>query len=188
MPSDKDVPIPTGSHNPNLGYVITPAGTSNNEVVFRAEFDSATDMQSLIDTTTSQAMTKALTSAMGLTSESISQTLTHALLEAQKSAQPTVDQALPSVTPAQPHIGRKAMAKLKHSSISQMDSYTPGTDGAPNRPPRKRANSRAKSARLWKRGNAQLDSESDLSEIEEETYMDPEDPESDSLAEDDFRE
>ncbi|CAH2275495.1 Hypothetical predicted protein, partial [Pelobates cultripes] len=62
---------------------------------------------------------------MGLMSESISQTLTHALLGAQKSAQPTITQALPVVTPSQPHTGRKATAKTKHSSISQMDSYTP---------------------------------------------------------------
>ncbi|CAH2315800.1 Hypothetical predicted protein, partial [Pelobates cultripes] len=80
---------------------------------------------------------------MELMSASISQTLTHALLEAQKSAQPTITQALPVVTPTQPHTVRKAMAKMKHSSISQMDSYTPVTDGAPNIPLRKRATSRA---------------------------------------------
>ncbi|CAH2283806.1 Hypothetical predicted protein, partial [Pelobates cultripes] len=69
-----------------------------------------------------------------------------------------------------------------------IDSYTPVTDGAPNMPPRIRATSWAKLARLWKRAKAQLDSESDLSEIEEETCMDPENPsdtESDNLAEDD---
>ncbi|CAH2322207.1 Hypothetical predicted protein, partial [Pelobates cultripes] len=48
-------------------------------------------------------------------------------------------------------------------------------------------NDRAKSSRLWKRAKSQLDSESDLSEIEEETCMDtedPSDPESDNLAKD----
>ncbi|CAH2301454.1 Hypothetical predicted protein, partial [Pelobates cultripes] len=125
-------------------------------------------MQTLIDDTMSQAMTKALMSAMGLMSDSISQTLTHALIQAQKSAQPTAAQVLQVMTPLQPLAGRKAVAKVKHSSMPQMDSHAPVTDDATNMPSRKRASSRAKSAILWKRAKAQIDSESDLSDIEEE--------------------
>ncbi|CAH2220668.1 Hypothetical predicted protein, partial [Pelobates cultripes] len=149
--------------------VKTPTGVPEIGATIPADFDPTADMQYMIDNTMSHVVTKALTSAMGLMSESISQTITHALLGAQKSAQPITTQALPAIAPSQPHTGRKATAKTKHSSISQMDSYTPVTDGASNIPPRKRATSRAKSARLWKRAKAQLESESDLSEIEEET-------------------
>ncbi|CAH2325256.1 Hypothetical predicted protein [Pelobates cultripes] len=49
-----------------------------------------------------------------------------------------------------------------------MDSTIPVTDGAISLPLRKRATSRAKSTRLWKRAKAQLNSESELSDIEEE--------------------
>ncbi|CAH2277306.1 Hypothetical predicted protein [Pelobates cultripes] len=63
-----------------------------------------------------------------------------------------------------------------------MNSITPVTDGAIKLPPRKKATSRAQSARLWKRAKAQLDTESDLCDIEEESYMDnsddPSDPDS----------
>ncbi|CAH2278325.1 Hypothetical predicted protein, partial [Pelobates cultripes] len=55
-----------------------------------------------------------------------------------------------------------------------MDSTIPVMDGAINLPPRKRATSRAKSTRLWKRAKAQLNSESKFSDIEEkftEFYM-----------------
>ncbi|CAH2248089.1 Hypothetical predicted protein [Pelobates cultripes] len=55
-----------------------------------------------------------------------------------------------------------------------MDSSIPVTDVAINLPLRKRATSRAKSTRLWKRAKAQLNSESELSDIEEEfpeSYM-----------------
>ncbi|CAH2312754.1 Hypothetical predicted protein [Pelobates cultripes] len=140
-----------------------------------AELDTPAVMQTLIDDTMSQAMTKALMSAMGLMSDSISQTLTHALIQAQKSAQPTSAQIVPVTTPLQPQTGRKALAKMKHSSMPQMDSHAPVTDGASIQP-RKRATSRAKSARLWKRARAQVDSESDLSDIEEEASVDSEDP------------
>ncbi|CAH2324921.1 Hypothetical predicted protein [Pelobates cultripes] len=174
MPGDKDVP--SGSLVNNLGSVKTTPGVPEIGATNPADFESTADMQLMFDNTMSHVVTKALTSAMGLMSESLSQTITHAILGAQKSTQPVATQALPAVTPSQPHIGRKATAKTKHSSISQMDSYTPVTDGAPNIPPHKRATSRAKSARLWKRAKAQLESESDLSEIEEVTDMDSEDP------------
>ncbi|CAH2296374.1 Hypothetical predicted protein [Pelobates cultripes] len=55
-----------------------------------------------------------------------------------------------------------------------MDSTIPVMDGAINLPPHKRATSRAKSTRLWKRTKAQLNSESKFSDIEEkftEFYM-----------------
>ncbi|CAH2285329.1 Hypothetical predicted protein [Pelobates cultripes] len=71
--------------------------------------------------------------------------------------------------------GRKASYKAKHSSKTiEMDSSIPVKDGAINLPPRKSATSRAKSTRLWKRAKAQLNSESELSDIEEEfpeSYM-----------------
>ncbi|CAH2277172.1 Hypothetical predicted protein [Pelobates cultripes] len=55
--------------------------------------------------------------------------------------------------------GRNASNKAKHSS------KTIEMDGAINLPPRKRATSRAKSTRLWKGAKAQLNSESELSDI-----------------------
>ncbi|CAH2322205.1 Hypothetical predicted protein [Pelobates cultripes] len=91
-------------------------------------------------------------SAIGVMSNSLSQTFAQALIQAQRSAQPSTTQALPLTTPVQPHSGRKALAKVKHFSMSKMDSITPVTD----------------------------DSESDLSNIEEESYIedsgDPSDP------------
>ncbi|CAH2282123.1 Hypothetical predicted protein, partial [Pelobates cultripes] len=70
---------------------------------------------------------------------------------------------------------RKASYKAKHSSKTiEIDSTIPVMDGAINLPPRKRATSRAKSTRLWKRAKAQLNSESKFSDIEEkftEFYM-----------------
>ncbi|CAH2294235.1 Hypothetical predicted protein [Pelobates cultripes] len=134
----------------------------------------------LIDTSMSQTMTKALVSAMGVMTDSLSQTFAQALLQAQRSAHPSNLQVMPLSTPAQSQSGHKAVCKTKHSSQSiEMDSSEPVTDGVINLPPRKRATSQAKSARLWKRAKAQLDSESELSDIEEESYRDDSDDGSD---------
>ncbi|CAH2282109.1 Hypothetical predicted protein, partial [Pelobates cultripes] len=87
------------------------------------------------------------------------------------SPQPTIQVAVPVLIPALLQPGRKASYKAKHSSKTiDMDSTIPVTDGAINLPPRKRATSRAKSTRLWKRGKAQLNSESELSDVEEEFH------------------
>ncbi|CAH2221643.1 ribosomal S6 kinase alpha-1 isoform X1 [Pelobates cultripes] len=106
MPGYKDIPTPSGSHNPNVGSVKTPTGVSDIGAAIPTEIDPTADMQSLIDS-------------------------------------------------------NGQMTRLIYH--------------------------RAKSARLWKRAKAQLDSESDLSEIEEETCMDTEDPsypETDDMAQD----
>ncbi|CAH2222651.1 Hypothetical predicted protein, partial [Pelobates cultripes] len=111
MPSDKEAPTPSGSTNPNQGGFKAPSGVSDIMAGPLAELDTSADMQTLIDDTTSQAMTKTLMSAMGLMSDSISQTLTHALIQVQKSTEPTSGQVLPVTTPLQPQAGRKALAK-----------------------------------------------------------------------------
>ncbi|CAH2285570.1 meckelin isoform X3 [Pelobates cultripes] len=111
MPSDKDAPTPSGSNNPNQSGFKVSSGMSDNAAGSPAELDTSADMQTLIDNTMSQAMTKALMSAMGLMSDSISQTFTHALIQAQKLAQPTLAQVLPVRTPMQLQAGRKALAK-----------------------------------------------------------------------------
>ncbi|CAH2249133.1 Hypothetical predicted protein [Pelobates cultripes] len=102
-------------------------------------------------------MTKAMMPAMGVMSDSLSQTFAQALQQKQRSAQPTITQALPLKTSAQPHSGRKVLTKTKHSSMSKMDSITPVTDSTTIMPPCERATNWAKSARLWKRAKAQLD-------------------------------
>ncbi|CAH2277281.1 Hypothetical predicted protein [Pelobates cultripes] len=66
-----------------------------------------------------------------------------------------------------------------------MDSSIPVMDGAINLPQRKRATSRTKSTRLWKIAKAQLNSESELSDIEEEfpeSYME----ESENISDPDY--
>ncbi|CAH2253647.1 Hypothetical predicted protein [Pelobates cultripes] len=163
--------------------VDTFLSTSGDGAKFPGDFDAPAEIQALIDNSMSKAMTKVLMSAMGVMSDSLSQTFAQALQQTQRTAQPTITQALPLKTAAQPHSGRKALTKTKHSSMSKMDSITSVTDGVTILPPRERTTNWAKSTRLWKRAKAKLDSESDLSDIEEESYMDdsedPPDPGSD---------
>ncbi|CAH2282846.1 Hypothetical predicted protein [Pelobates cultripes] len=150
MPSDKDASEPS-----QVGF-DAPSGASGDGAVFSAEFDASAEIQTLIDNSTSKAMTKTIMSAMGVMSDSLSQTFAQTWIQAQRSVQLTTTQALPLTTPVHPHYGHKTLAKVKHFSILQMGSFTPVTDGAINVPLRKRATSREKSARLWKRAKAQL--------------------------------
>ncbi|CAH2248533.1 Hypothetical predicted protein, partial [Pelobates cultripes] len=123
---------------------------------------------------------------MSVMSALLSHTFAQALLQAQRLAQLTTQAAVPELTHALPQPGRKASYKAKHSSKTiKMDSTIPVTDGAVDLPPRKRATSLAKLAKLWKWAKAQLHSESELSDIEEEfpeSYMD----ESEDLSDPDY--
>ncbi|CAH2252295.1 Hypothetical predicted protein [Pelobates cultripes] len=106
-----------------------------------------------MDTTVS----KALASAMDIMSSSISKSFAQAILQAQSAAPPAaIPAAIPTVSHPT-HPGRKASAKVRHSSKKMMDSSKPVTDGAHNDPPRKRASSRAKAAMHWKWAKAQQD-------------------------------
>ncbi|CAH2249590.1 Hypothetical predicted protein [Pelobates cultripes] len=150
-------------------------GISGDEADFSADFTAPADMQALTDTSMAKAMINALVSVMEVMSDSLSQTFAQTLLQAQRSAQPTTRAAVPVLTPALLQPGHKASYKAKNSSKTiEIDSTIPVTDGAINLPPCKRATSQAKLTRLWKRAKAQLNSEYELSDIEEEfpeSYM-----------------
>ncbi|CAH2274881.1 Hypothetical predicted protein [Pelobates cultripes] len=180
MQSNKDLPAPTGSQTiPQI-----PVGFSLMASADEVDFAVSDEIQSILDTTMSKSMSKALASAMDVMSTSLSKTFTQAILQAQMSVPPTSQTvAIPTAS----HPGRKALATTKHAKTIMMDSIPPATDGARVNPPHKRATGWVKAARLWKRAKAQHDSaESELSDEEvydQESALDPSDdlsdPESD---------
>ncbi|CAH2321748.1 Hypothetical predicted protein [Pelobates cultripes] len=124
-------------------------------------------MQALFDTSVCRSIMQAMVSAMSAMLTSLSHTITQALLQAQQSAQQTVMSTASTPTPVSQ--SRKAPAKTKHSSKTKLTDSLPAVMDGGQPTPRKRATSRAKSARQWKWARAQLDSsESDLRNIEEE--------------------
>ncbi|CAH2283701.1 Hypothetical predicted protein [Pelobates cultripes] len=160
MQSDKDQTFSSGSQ-------VTPQISQGNlgEGTMSPDLSATADMQALFDVLVSRSISQAMVSAMGTVSTFLSHSITQAILQAHQSVQQAGTSTASSVTTV-PH-GHKA--KTKHSSKTALSDSLKSVSDYAQPPPRKRATSRAKSARLWKRARAQLDSSgSELSDIEEE--------------------